>query len=380
MREEISDGPALTSAIDPKRFREVLGQYPTGVCVITAMERGGEMFGMAVGSFTSVSLDPPLVAFFPDCGSTSWPKIESVKRFCVNILSAGQESVCRRFASKAANKFEGVKHHTSSFGVPTIDDAVAFIDCDLYSVQEAGDHFIVLGLVRSLSMGSMDLPLLFFQGGYGRFSPLSLAAPDPLGTMTEQLHHVNAARPEMDRLAEDLSVRCVATARVGDELVIAASAGIATHRSVPPRVGQRVPFMPPAGSVFAAWNGDKEVDRWLRKTSSVAARANFLGSLKAVRERGYSVVLGTEAQRLFASTLSRIAAEGTPVSDAVLSELIQNLSYDPTELSASIENDVRLISVPVFAQNSTVCADAHNLRVREASTECRYSSTHLSPV
>jgi len=84
---------------DARQFRDVLGQYPTGVSVVTATQADGKVAGLAVGSFTSVSLDPPLVAFLPDKTSTSWPKIRSVGSFCVNVLGADQESICRTFAS-----------------------------------------------------------------------------------------------------------------------------------------------------------------------------------------------------------------------------------------------------------------------------------------
>ena len=85
---------------DSKRFRQVLGHYPTGVTVVTAVDADGQPAGMAVGSFTSVSLDPPLVAFLPDKSSTSFPRIRRASSFCVNVLSAEQENVCRAFAAK----------------------------------------------------------------------------------------------------------------------------------------------------------------------------------------------------------------------------------------------------------------------------------------
>jgi len=165
----------MSAATDPKAFRRVLGHYPTGVCVITAMQAGGKPVGMAVGSFTSVSLDPPLVAFFPDRSSTSWPKIEAAGHFCVNILAAHQEPLCRAFASKAEDKFGGIAHRFSERGIPILDDVVAWIDCDLHAVHEAGDHFIVLGEVRALDVEQPHKPLLFFQGGYGAFAPLAVA-------------------------------------------------------------------------------------------------------------------------------------------------------------------------------------------------------------
>src|SRR5689334_14637484 len=91
--------------IDPKWYRQVLAQYPTGVCVITSVGAQGEPLAMIVGSFTSVSLQPPLVAFFPSRESNSWAKLRHCESFCVNILSSSQETLCRRFASKDANKF-----------------------------------------------------------------------------------------------------------------------------------------------------------------------------------------------------------------------------------------------------------------------------------
>lgn len=165
----------MTVATDPKIFRRVLGHYPTGVCVITAMQDGGKPAGMAVGSFTSVSLDPPLVAFFPDRSSSSWPKMEAAGHFCVNVLAAHQEHLCRAFSSKAEDKFANIPYRLSDKGVPILEDIVAWIDCTLHAVHEAGDHYIVLGEVHALDVEKPHTPLLFFQGAYGQFSPLVTA-------------------------------------------------------------------------------------------------------------------------------------------------------------------------------------------------------------
>ncbi|MDQ2874891.1 MAG: flavin reductase family protein [Actinomycetota bacterium] len=177
-------------AADPGWFRRVLGQYPTGVSVVTGIAPDETPAGLAVGSFTSVSLDPPLVAFLPDRGSSSWPKIHAAGSFCVNILAEDQEPVCRAFASKAADKFAGLGWRTAGSGAPILDDAVAWVDCDLETVHEAGDHLIVIGRVRDLDVVRPTLPLLFFQGGYGRFSPHSLAIRDT--RFGAQLHLLDA--------------------------------------------------------------------------------------------------------------------------------------------------------------------------------------------
>lgn len=167
MEDMRMSSPAM---FDSPTFRRVLGHYPTGVCIVTAIDRDGQPAGMSVGSFTSVSLDPPLVAFFPDRKSSSWPRIERAGRFCVNILASDQEPLSRRFASRGADKFEGVTHRVSGNGSPILDGVVAWIDCDLHAVHEAGDHYIVLGEVVDLEVqGGANGPLLFFQGGYGEF-------------------------------------------------------------------------------------------------------------------------------------------------------------------------------------------------------------------
>ena len=352
--ESVTADALANDAKNPKWFRQVLGQYPTGVCVVTAIQLDGQPVAMVVGSFTSVSLNPPLVAFLPDRSSGTWPKIQSAGRFCVNILGADQEVVCRRFASRVADKFEGLTYRLSGSGSPILDGAVAWIDCDIDSVLEAGDHYIVLGQVRELQLGSSGLPLLFFQGGYGRFSPLSLAAPDTMGTITEQLRYVDIARPEMERLAAELSARCIATARVDDEIVIAASAGSGNKGSAATLVGQRVPLMPPTGTVFAAWDGDAEIDDWLHATSSPATQDKFKASLNIVRKRGYSVGLISEAQRVFVSTMAKRADEHSSAPSVDLRGLIQNLAYDPPELSAAINSEIRVITVPVFGPQGKV--------------------------
>jgi flavin reductase (DIM6/NTAB) family NADH-FMN oxidoreductase RutF/DNA-binding IclR family transcriptional regulator len=343
-----------TEPTDARWFRQVLGQYPTGVCVVTATQGDGTRAGFVVGSFSSVSLDPPLVAFFPDKGSTSWPKIEAAGSFCVNILGAEQEDVCRRFASKAPDKFEGIPCRPAGSGAPIVEGAVAWIDCDLERVEEAGDHFFVVGRVRGLDVESKSLPLLFFQGGYGRFAPLSLAAANPGGTLTDQLRDVDLVRREMESLAEAVSGRCIATARIEDELVVTASAGGSNTTSAATLVGQRLPFAPPTGSAFSAWGDADEVAAWLAAAKSDTARDYARERLAAVRRRGYSVGLLNEAQRTFASTIDRLAAEPGSISSEDLRALIQDLAYDPVDLSPQVKNNIRIITAPVFGRHGEV--------------------------
>jgi 3-hydroxy-9,10-secoandrosta-1,3,5(10)-triene-9,17-dione monooxygenase reductase component len=155
---------------DRGRFRKVLGHFPTGVVIVTAIGPDGLPAGMAVGSFTSVSLDPPLVAFLPSKTSSSFPRIRSSGSFCVNILSADQEDFSRVFAVSGADKFAGVSWRPAGSGSPILDGVVAWIDCDIEQITDAGDHHIVLGRVRELDAFADRAPLLFFQSCYSRLA------------------------------------------------------------------------------------------------------------------------------------------------------------------------------------------------------------------
>jgi 3-hydroxy-9,10-secoandrosta-1,3,5(10)-triene-9,17-dione monooxygenase reductase component len=154
--------------IDAARFRQVLGHFPTGVTVITANPDSGPV-GLTIGSFTSVSLDPPLVGFLPGKESDSWPGIEKAGVFCVNILAEDQHELCWGFAKEGDNKFHGVEWRPAPSGSPVLDDVIAWIDCDVHAVIDAGDHWFVLGLVRELEIERDHGPMLFFRGKLGAF-------------------------------------------------------------------------------------------------------------------------------------------------------------------------------------------------------------------
>jgi flavin reductase (DIM6/NTAB) family NADH-FMN oxidoreductase RutF len=160
---EHPDGPTFDSA----KFRQVLGHFPTGVTVITAITDGTPV-GMAIGSFASLSLDPAQVLFCPAKASSSWPKIQAAGKFCVNILAEDQEDVSRVFASKADDKFAEIGWRRSGNGSPIIDGVLAYIDCDIAGVLDGGDHDIVVGAVNDLEVRHEGGPLVFFRGGYGR--------------------------------------------------------------------------------------------------------------------------------------------------------------------------------------------------------------------
>ncbi|CAN5678575.1 flavin reductase family protein [soil metagenome] len=151
---------------DSARFRQVLGHFPTGVSVVAAFEDGTPV-GMAIGSFFSISLDPPLVGFAAGRGSSTWPRLKAAGKFCVNFLAEDQEDVSRVFASKEADKFAGIGWDHSPNGSPRLTGALAWIDCSLDVVHEAGDHDLAVCAVHDLHVANEAKPLIFFRGGYG---------------------------------------------------------------------------------------------------------------------------------------------------------------------------------------------------------------------
>jgi 3-hydroxy-9,10-secoandrosta-1,3,5(10)-triene-9,17-dione monooxygenase reductase component len=128
------------TTVDPQRLRSTLGNYPTGVSVITAIVATGAPAGMAVGTFTSVSLDPPVIAFLPDHSSSSFPRIRTATSFCVNVLAADQHDVCRAFVVRGGDKFAGVKWSGAVSGAPRLHGTAAWIDCGLDRLRLREHH------------------------------------------------------------------------------------------------------------------------------------------------------------------------------------------------------------------------------------------------
>jgi flavin reductase (DIM6/NTAB) family NADH-FMN oxidoreductase RutF len=160
---------------DPQHMRHVLGHVPTGVTVVTGTS-GDSPLGISCNSFTSVSLDPPLIAFCVAHGSWTWERIRETGRFAINVLADGQEHVCRRFASKERDRFAGIPWQASASGSPLLDGTLAWIDCELEQELEAGDHLLVLGRVLDLHRETERQPLVFFCGDYGSVR-LPIAVP-----------------------------------------------------------------------------------------------------------------------------------------------------------------------------------------------------------
>jgi flavin reductase (DIM6/NTAB) family NADH-FMN oxidoreductase RutF len=152
--------------VDAREFRDTVGRFPTGVTVVTAAGPDGPA-GLTTNAFSSLSLDPPLVLVCFERGSRTLPVVRETGRFAVNVLRAGQEDLARVFASKRvhAEKFEAVTH-TVDHGVPVLDEALAWMVCELQALHPGGDHEIGVGAVTAMGHDPEGDPLLFFGGAY----------------------------------------------------------------------------------------------------------------------------------------------------------------------------------------------------------------------
>jgi flavin reductase (DIM6/NTAB) family NADH-FMN oxidoreductase RutF len=145
-----------------------MGHFASGVVVVTAVAADGAPLGFTCQTFTSLSLDPPLVSFSPARTSASWPQIRDVGRFCINVLAAQHRAVSDAFARSGTDKFAGVSWRSGGrTGAPVLDDVCAWIECLLVGEYDGGDHTIAVGRVLDLDADPEQSPLLFHRGRYG---------------------------------------------------------------------------------------------------------------------------------------------------------------------------------------------------------------------
>ncbi|GLW20104.1 MULTISPECIES: flavin reductase family protein [Microbispora] len=158
-------GPALNA----DGFRRALAVHAAGVVVITA-QSGGVPVGLTATSFSSVSLDPPLVSFYVDQASTTWPSLREADHFAVNVLTSDQADLAARFARKGTDRFaEPTRWRSGPLGAPLLEDVSAHLICLPYERVGMGDHILVVGLVTQADLHGPRRPLLYHQGRFGRF-------------------------------------------------------------------------------------------------------------------------------------------------------------------------------------------------------------------
>jgi flavin reductase (DIM6/NTAB) family NADH-FMN oxidoreductase RutF len=179
---------AARQAFSPREFRDALGLFASGVAVVTSTTPDGERLGATVSSFSSVSLDPPLILFSIARTSKAYPAWEAAGTFAVNILAEQQDAVSTRFARALTDKWDGEELDVDCNGSPVLRGTLAQLACTSYATYDGGDHLILVGRVDALTLPPVrePRPLLFFRGKYRRLDSEHLIQTPP--DASEWLH------------------------------------------------------------------------------------------------------------------------------------------------------------------------------------------------
>ncbi len=277
----------------------------------------------------------------------------------MNVLSYQQEDVCRLFAERRRpDKFANLGWHHSPSGSPVIDGSVAWIDCELDDVHVAGDHLIVVGAVVDLhTTEEAGPPLLFFQGGYGRFSTLTLTARADRD-LSDNLILADAARPYIERLSARFGVECHATGVIGGDLIQLAYSGPSGGSGDTTKVGLRLPFLPPMGALFVAWEAPSAIADWKKRLGSELAEDSALAlerMLEGVRERGWIAPPADSRLVAVEDVVTEMAREGEDdARHGQLRTLLQDIAQRPIEYGKLPYGPMHSISAPVFDRDGRV--------------------------
>lgn len=156
----------IAGGFDGGAFRNVLGMFPTGVCVLTARTPEGEDLGLTISSFNSLSIDPPLVLFSISRKAHSLPKWAQCDEFVINVLSSGQSGLSEKFAKALSDKWQGVGFARGASGAPVLQDAAATLQCRQHALHDGGDHLLFLARVMRFELDPASAPLVFCMGRY----------------------------------------------------------------------------------------------------------------------------------------------------------------------------------------------------------------------
>lgn len=158
-------------SFDSFDFRRAMASFATGVTIVTACDASGTGRGITVNSFSSVSLDPPLVLFCLDKAAMSFGTFCRAERFAVNVLRREQHELSIRFSTAAADRWEGVSYDIWADGLPVLRNCLCNLACRREALYEGGDHVIILGRVEHLHAADEGDPLVYFQSGYRSIGP-----------------------------------------------------------------------------------------------------------------------------------------------------------------------------------------------------------------
>jgi flavin reductase (DIM6/NTAB) family NADH-FMN oxidoreductase RutF len=173
--ESPSLSPSLSAVPAQAELRRVFGAFPTGVTAVAGLADGSPL-GIAASSFTSVSLDPPVVSVCTAHSSTTWPRLRHTPRVGISVLGAHQEDACRRLGGRGddlrgADKFATLRWRATEGGAVFVEGASAWLECSVYREVTVGDHDIVLLLVHELDSDPAVAPLVFHGSRFRRLEP-----------------------------------------------------------------------------------------------------------------------------------------------------------------------------------------------------------------
>jgi flavin reductase (DIM6/NTAB) family NADH-FMN oxidoreductase RutF/DNA-binding IclR family transcriptional regulator len=326
----------------------VLGEYPTGVTLITSLDENDEPVAMVVGTFSAVSQDPPMVGFMPNNDSSTFPAIAARGRFVASVLGSAHEDLCRAFARKSPDRFSQASWVTTASGIPRLADAVSWFDGTIIQSHEAGDHTIVVASVDDFGVGDANagLPLLFLRGGYGSFTVPSL----DFGAQgyARQLKSADLVRKPLLALAEDLDVGVTVNGLSSDTVVVLHAMNLkgAVTSDMRP-VGASFPFAAPIAPSFAAWGTPETEKLWIeggRHLSGKVDRPALATLLGETRARGFAISRGQAAIEDF---VRLVIDPGTPRAE--LARLWATIGEDSAKAAdAELPSDATGIQFPIF--------------------------------
>ncbi|WOF74057.1 flavin reductase family protein [Parvibaculaceae bacterium PLY_AMNH_Bact1] len=154
------------NTLDSRSFRNALGEFATGVAIVTTQVGDDAPIGITVNSFSSVSLDPPLVLWCLDKGSDRLEAFEKCEGFTINILAAAQQELSNRLSRSGHPHLDGIPVDKGVNGCPYLSEALATFECDVHARHDAGDHIIMVGRVKAFQQPSAETPLIYHRGGY----------------------------------------------------------------------------------------------------------------------------------------------------------------------------------------------------------------------
>jgi flavin reductase (DIM6/NTAB) family NADH-FMN oxidoreductase RutF len=181
-------------AFDRRSFRDALSTFPTGVTVVTTMTADRELVGITANSFSSVSLDPPLVSFSLARRAFSMQAFVAAEAFAVSVLAFDQGAISNRFAVSSDRKWEGANYVIAANGCPIIAGALASFECAPHAQFDGGDHVIFVGRVTRFERLATGEPLVFSRGSYRTLAP-SAEFPDYSSGGAKVLPPINGFDP-----------------------------------------------------------------------------------------------------------------------------------------------------------------------------------------